>query len=332
MTKKKRVLSGTRPTDRLHLGHLLGALDNWRKFQEQECFYMIADWHALSSEYADPRNIKDNVFQVAIDYISCGLDPEKSIIFVQSWVPEHAQMHLLLSMLVPIPWLERNPTYKEQLQEVKGKDLSTYGFLGYPVLQAADIVLYKADTVPVGVDQLPHLELCREIVRRFNGFYKKDLLVEPQPSLTKVSKLPGIDGRKMSKSYKNAIYLSDRGKDLEKKVLNMITDPARKRKTDKGHPEVCTVHKFYEVFAEDKDVKDEIAEQCRNAQIGCVECKKKLVGLLSKFMEPIWEKRNKLEKEPDMLWNILRTGSSKAQEVASKTFSQVLDVVGMPKK
>lgn len=326
--KKKIILSGTRPTDRLHLGHLLGALANWRKFQGQECYYMIADWHALSSEYADPRNIKENIFQVAVDYISCGLDPEKSVVFIQSWVPEHAEMHLLLSMLVPIPWLERNPTYKEQLQEVKGKDLSTYGFLGYPVLQAADIVLYKADTVPVGVDQLPHLELCREIVRRFNNFYHTDLLVEPKPSLTDVPKLPGTDGRKMSKSYKNCIYLSDRGRDLEKKLLNMITDPARKRRNDKGHPGVCTVYKFYEVFLPEQ--KDDIAKMCKSAKIGCVDCKKKIISVLEKELEPIWEKRNELEKNPDRLWDILEKGSKKARTIAGNTFREVLKVVGMP--
>lgn len=327
--KKKRVLSGMRPTDRLHLGHLLGALDNWRKFQNQECFYMIADWHALSSEYADPSKLKENTFQIAIDYLSAGLDPEKSVIFLQSWVPEHAKMHLVLSMIVPLPWLERNPTYKEQLQEIKGKDLSTYGFFGYPVLQAADIVLYKADTVPVGVDQLPHLELCREIVRRFNSLYHTDILVEPQPSLTEVPKLPGLDGRKMSKSFKNCIYLSDRGKELEEKVLSMITDPARERRTDKGHPSVCTVYSFHKIF-NPKD-EDEIASACREAKIGCVECKKNLINALEKTMEPMWEKRSKLEKEPDKLWEILKEGSKKAREVASSTFAEVLDTIGLPK-
>lgn len=327
MGKKKRILSGTRPTNRLHLGHLLGALDNWRKFQDEECYYMIADWHALSSEYASPLSIKDNIFQVAIDYISAGLDPKKCSIFVQSWIPEHAQMHLALSMIVPIPWLERNPTYKEQLQEVKNRDLSTYGFLGYPVLQAADIVLYKADTVPVGVDQLPHLELCREIVRRFNSMYTTNILVEPQPSLTKVSKLPGLDSRKMSKSYGNCIFLSDKGKELEKKVLSMLTDPARIKKEDKGHPEVCTVYKYYEIFAPHK--KEEAAVACRNADIGCVECKRNFIKELEKIMTPIWERREKLESRPDDLWDILKDGTKKAKEVAAKTYSEVLEKIGM---
>lgn len=326
--KKKRILSGMRPTDRLHLGHLLGALDNWKKFQNHECFYMIADWHALSSEYADTSRIKENVFQVTVDYISAGLDPEKSVIFLQSWVPEHAELHLVLSMIVPLPWVERNPTYKEQLQEVKGKDLSTYGFLGYPVLQAADIILYKADTVPVGVDQLPHLEMCREIVRRFNSMYNTDILVEPHPSLTNIPKLPGLDGRKMSKSYKNCIYLSDRGKELENKVLNMITDTARKRKTDKGHPEVCIVYSYHKIF--NSGETEDIAHACRNAGIGCVECKHKFIKALSKILQPIWDKREQLEKKPDHIWDILKEGSHKARAVAFKTFSEVLDAIKFP--
>jgi len=329
MTKKMRILSGTRPTNRLHLGHLLGALDNWRKFQDEECFYMIADWHALSSEYADPSRIRENIFQVAVDYLSAGLDPEKSVIFVQSWVPEHAEMHLLLSMLVPIPWLERNPTYKEQLQEVKGKDLSTYGFLGYPVLQAADILLYKANTVPVGVDQLPHLELCREIARRFNSLYSTDLLVEPKASLTNVPKLPGTDGRKMSKSYGNCIFLSDRGKDLEKKILSMITDPGRKRRQDKGNPEVCTIFAFYKVFCPKE--KENLSQLCCQADIGCVECKRKLIDVLNEVMDPIWERRSKWESNPKALWEILKQGSAKARAITKKTFAEVLDVVGLPR-
>lgn len=290
---------------------------------------MIADWHALSSDYADTSKLKENIFQVAIDYISAGLDPEKSVIFLQSWIPEHAQMHLVLSMIVPLPWVERNPTYKEQLQEVKGKDLATYGFLGYPVLQAADIFLYKADVVPVGVDQLPHLEMAREIVRRFNSIYNTDILVEPQPSLTEVPKLPGLDGRKMSKSYKNCIYLSDRGRELQEKVLSMITDPARKRRTDKGHPDVCIVHTYHKIF--NPVEADSLADACRRAEIGCVDCKKKLIGVLEKTMSPIWEKRGQLEKEPDRLWDILREGSKRAEEVARKTFNEVLDAIGLPK-
>jgi tryptophanyl-tRNA synthetase len=325
---KKRILSGMRPTGKLHLGHLLGALDNWKKFEEHECFYMIADWHALSSEYENTADLKDNIYQITIDYLSAGLDPYKNVIFLQSWVPQHTEMHLVLSMIVPLPWLERNPTYKEQMQEIKGKDLTTYGFLGYPVLQAADIVLYKANTVPVGVDQLPHLELCREIVRRFNSIYKTDILVEPHPSLTNTPKLLGLDGRKMSKSYKNAIYLADRGKELEKKVLSMITDPERKKKTDKGHPEVCIVHSYHKIF--NSSEAQVIDNACRNAEIGCVECKHKLVFALEKTMQPIWDRREKLEKDPDIIWDILKQGTKKASEVAEKTISQVLKAINLP--
>jgi tryptophanyl-tRNA synthetase len=325
---KKIILSGMRPTDRLHLGHLLGALSNWKKFQEYEAYYMIADWHALSSEYENPSKLTENIFQITIDYLSAGLDPHKSTMFLQSWVPHHAQMHLILSMIVPIPWLERNPTYKEQLQEVKGKDLSTYGFFGYPVLQAADIVLYKANTVPVGQDQLPHLELCREIVRRFNNLYNTEILIEPHPSLTSTPKLPGLDGRKMSKSYKNAIYLSDKGKELEKKILSMITDPERKKKTDKGHPEVCTVHAYHKIF--NPHEAHSIDNACRNAEIGCVECKHKLVKALELTMQPLWEKRENLEKDPDVIWDILKHGSKKASAVAEKTLNEVLGAVSIP--
>jgi len=326
---KKRILSGMRPTDRLHLGHLFGALANWKKLQEEEAFFMIADWHALSSEYEHPERLKENIFQVIVDFLSAGLDPNKCTIFLQSWVPEHSQMHLILSMLVPIPWLERNPIYKEQLQEIKDKDIRTYGFLGYPVLQAADIVLYKANTVPVGQDQLPHLELCREIVRRFNYLYKTDLLVEPQALLTEVPKLPGIDGRKMSKSYKNCIYLSDRGKELEQKILAMITDPARKRRNDKGHPEVCTIYAFHKVFS--KDQVDEISQGCREAAIGCVDCKKMLYKNLSTVLEPIWQKRAELEQKPAFIWDILQEGSRKAHIVAKETYEAVLEKISIPK-
>jgi len=326
--KKHRILSGMRPTDRLHLGHLLGALENWKKYQDHECYYMIADWHALSSEYEDTSRLKDNIFQITIDYISAGLDPEKSVIFLQSWVPEHAQLHLVLSMIVPLPWVERNPTYKEQLQEVKGKDLSTYGFLGYPILQAADIVLYKADLVPVGVDQLPHLELCREIVRRFNCIFKTEILVEPHPSLTSVPKLPGLDGRKMSKSLKNCIYLSDKGKELEKKVLGMITDPARKLKTDKGHPDVCAVFNYHKIF--NTAEASEIEHACKNAHIGCVDCKRKFEKVLIGVMQPIWEKRAHLEKDPDLLWDILKEGTKKARHAALKTMDEVMKAVNLP--
>lgn len=329
----ERVLSGTRPTDRLHLGNLLGAIENWKEFQNQigkrfdECFFMIADWHALTTEYEKPGQLKENIRQVAIDYISAGLDPKKSTIFVQSHVKEHAELHLLLSMLTPIAWLERNPTYKEQLQELKEKDLKTYGFLGYPVLQAADILVYKATLVPVGLDQLPHLELCREIVRRFNFLYSREIFPEPQDALTKVPKLLGIDGRKMSKSYGNAIYLSDSKEVLEKKVMITMTDPARKLRSDKGHPEVCTVYSLHEIFS--KPQLETIAHECRQALRGCVDCKKELFKNMSVKLEPIHQKRAELEKDPNALDKILKEGSDKARQFAHQTLTEVREVMGL---
>jgi tryptophanyl-tRNA synthetase len=329
----ERVLSGTRPTDRLHLGNLFGAIENWKAFQDEigkrfdQCFFMIADWHAITTEYENPKQLRENIRQVAIDYISAGLDPEKSTIFVQSHVKEHAELHLLLSMLTPIAWLERNPTYKEQLQELKEKDLKTYGFLGYPVLQAADILVYKATLVPVGLDQLPHLELCREITRRFNFLYKKDIFPEPQSALTKVPKLLGIDGRKMSKSYKNAIYLSDSKDVLEKKVMITMTDPARKRREDKGHPEVCTVYSLHEIFS--KPQLGTIAHECREALRGCTDCKKELFRNMSTKLEPIHQKRAELEKDPKALDKILEMGSDKARHHAQQTLSEVREVMGL---
>lgn len=329
----ERVLSGTRPTDRLHLGNLFGAIENWKKLQDQigtrydECFFMIADWHALTTEYEDPGQLKENVRQVAIDYVSCGLDPARSTIFVQSHVKEHAELHLLLSMMTPISWLERNPTYKEQLQEIKGKDLKTYGFLGYPVLQAADILVYKATAVPVGVDQLPHLELCREIVRRLNFLYARDVFPEPAGLMTEVQKLAGIDGRKMSKSYGNAIYLSDGGDVLKKKIMATITDPARKRREDKGHPEICTVYSYHEIFS--KPELPEIASECRGALRGCTDCKSHLLRNMTHNLRPIQEKRLELEGDCRRLEGMLRDGAEKARSFAAQTMDEVRDVVGL---
>ena len=316
-----------RPTDRLHLGNLLGALENWKRLQEQHrCFFMIADWHALTTEYADPKTLKENVRQVAIDFLAAGLDPEKATIFVQSAVPEHAELHLALSMIVPIPWLERNPTYKEQLEEVKGKDLRTYGFLGYPVLQAADIMLYKANLVPVGVDQVPHLEIAREIARRFNCLYAP-VFPEPQAQLTVVPKLPGTDGRKMSKSYGNAIYLSDGIATVRKKVMSMVTDPARIRREDKGHPEVCPVYAFQQIYNGPEE--ERIAEECRGAKIGCVDCKSFLAEGLLRAMGPVQEKRREVESESGMSDEILAEGNKKARAVAQTTMQEVKEAIGL---
>ena len=323
---KKRVLSGTRPTDRLHLGNLLGALENWKKFQSQDCFFMIADWHALTTEYASSSSIRKYVREVAADYIGAGLDPERSVIFVQSHVPQHAELHLLLSMIVPIPWLERNPTYKEQLAQLKEKDLRTYGFLGYPVLQAADILLYKANVVPVGQDQLPHLELAREIVRRFNHLYGK-FFPEPEHSLTQAPKVAGIDGRKMSKSYKNCIYLADDEATTRRKVESMVTDPQRKRREDPGRPEVCNVYTFHKIV--NREAVDTVAKECTTAARGCVDCKREMATKLNTYLAPIRERRAEVVKRQGRLDEILAQGDARARAVAKETLDAAKERVGM---
>jgi tryptophanyl-tRNA synthetase len=264
---KEVILSGMRPTGPLHIGHLFGALKNWKKLQDEgyNCFYMIADYHALSTEYSNPGKIKEYVEEIAIDFISSGLDPEKSTIFIQSLVPEHTELHLIFSMFVPLGWLERNPVYKEQVEEIYDKDLHTYGFLGYPVLQAADILIYKAELVPIGQDQIPHLELTREIARRFNYLYGYTF-PEPQALLTETPKIPGIDGRKMSKSYNNAIYLKDSPEEIKNKVSKMFTDPKRIYRKDPGHPQTCPVFLYHKIFNENR--VGEIESDCKNATIG----------------------------------------------------------------
>ena len=287
---------------------------------------MIADWHALTTEYESHVSIRENVIEVAIDYLAGGLDPKKCTIFVQSAVPEHAEMALLLGMITPLGWLERNPTYKEQLRELTGRDLTTHGFLGYPVLQAADILLYKADKVPVGEDQLAHLELTREIARRFNRLFKP-VFPEPQAVLTQAPKLPGLDGRKMSKSYGNTIELSDGPEIVDKKVMQMVTDPARKRREDKGHPEVCPVY-FYHNLLKNPAVK-RVESECRKAERGCVECKQEMGGHLRKFLEPIHEKRKSWEKRRSEVKEILREGSRRAREVAQATLCEAKQAAGM---
>jgi tryptophanyl-tRNA synthetase len=315
-----------RPTGKLHLGHLLGALENWRKFQSEDSFFMIADWHALTTEYESHAQIKESIIEIVIDYLAAGLDPNKSTIFVQSLVHEHAELALLLSMITPLAWLERNPTYKDQIQELRGKELHTHGFLGYPVLQAADILLYKADQVPVGEDQLPHIELTREIARRFNFLYKR-IFSEPEAILTKVPKVPGLDGRKMSKSYDNAIYLSDSPEIVEKKVMQMVTDPARKRREDKGHPEVCPVYFFHGIA--NLANQEVVAKECRAAERGCVDCKREMASHLIQFLKPIYERRKELEQKRDEVREILIEGSRKAQQVAAKTLAEAKDATGI---
>jgi tryptophanyl-tRNA synthetase len=319
---KKRVLSGMRPTGQLHIGHLVGALDNWIKLQDKyECLFMVADWHALMSEYADPGDLKENLIDNVIDWLALGISPRKSTIFIQSHVKEHLELHMVFSLITPLGWLERCPTYKEQLREVTNRDLSTYGFLGYPVLQAADILLYKAQAVPVGEDQLPHLELTREISRRFNHLYKKNIFPEPEALLTKTPRILGLDGRKMSKSYNNFIALSEEPKNIRLKIANMFTDPQRIRLSDPGHPQTCNVHSYYALFAPARE--KEIAHLCPQAKIGCTDCKKELAEVLVKFLEPMQKKRRELLKNKKQIFKMLDEGSKRAGIIASKTMSEV---------
>ena len=326
---KKRVLSGMRPSGRLHIGHLKGVLENWKGLQEDyECFFFVADWHALTSEYAKTDVIASSIDDMVIDWLSVGIDPEKSTLFLQSSILEHAELHLLFSMITPLPWLERNPTYKEQLKEVKGRDLSTYGFLGYPVLQAADILIYKANFVPIGVDQLPHLELTREIARRFNFLYKKEVFPVPEPLLTESPKLSGLDGRKMSKSYNNEILISDPPDVLKKKILPMVTCPHRVRRDDPGHPEHCPVYSLHEVFSSKKELQY-TADGCRTAGIGCIECKSILIKNIEAELKPIQKRRHHYEERRDEVKEILVQGGRKAGEFARKTMKEVRSVLGL---
>lgn len=407
--KKKRVLSGMRPTGRLHIGHYFGALQNWVRLQEDpsyDSYHFIADWHALTSDYADTSAITENTIQIAIDFLAAGLDPAKSVIFLQSLVPEHAELHLLLSMVTPLGWLERVPTYKEALENVKDKDLHNYGFLGYPVLQTADIVMYGEPdvplVVPVGEDQVSHVELSREIVRRFNLAYqeiawpnlsedawsglatkigyphetsrklmplapdtvkdKRELfvreyqsssleqkadylqaglreflqislvLVEPGVMLTRTPRIPGLDGRKMSKSYGNAITLSETDEEIRKKTKVMVTDPARRRRTDPGNPDVCPVYDWHKLFSTPETLKW-AAEGCRTAGIGCIECKAKMADHLIEWIAPVRERRVEYEKHPGRVLEILDEGSKKARKVAQGTMERVREAVfGWEKK
>ncbi len=322
MIANKRVLSGMRPSGKLHLGHFHGVLENWIRLQKESAsFFFVADWHALTTEYNNPSNIQDNIKEMVIDWLSCGIDPDRTTIFLQSAVKEHAELHLLLSMITPLSWLERNPTYKEQIEEVKDKDLHTYGFLGYPVLQTADIIIYKANAVPVGIDQAPHLELSREITRRFNFLYG-ETFPEPQTLLTETPKLLGTDGRKMSKSYNNAIFLSDPPDVIEKKILPMMTDPARQRRTDKGNPEICPVYFLHRIYSTPETITW-VEKGCTTAGIGCIECKKSLIPSIIKRLEPIQNKRQELVKKPDIVNDVLNKGTQKAREIAQATMTGV---------
>lgn len=324
-----RVLSGMRPTGKLHFGHYHGVLANWLRLQEEyECFFFVADWHALTTDYANPANIKDNIREMVIDWLSIGIDPSKATIFRQSSIKEHAELHVLLSMITPLPWLERNPTYKEQMQEIKEKDLLTFGFLGYPVLQTSDIIIYKANKVPVGIDQAPHLELSREITRRFNHFYG-EVFPEPETLLTAIPKVLGTDGRKMSKSYNNAIFLSDAPADIEKKILTMMTDTARKKRTDAGSPDLCPFFLTFHNLYSNEETINWVREGCTKALIGCIECKKSVIPKVLANLEPVQKRRKELEADPGRIAEILDEGTKKAAVVAQETMTQVRRAMGL---
>jgi tryptophanyl-tRNA synthetase len=375
-----------RPTGRLHLGHYFGALQNWLKLQkEYDCFFFVADWHALTTHYEDTSSIAENTRQVAMDWLAVGLDPEKSTLFVQSSILEHAELHVLLSMITPLSWLERVPTYKEQIENLKDRDLGTYGFLGYPLLQSADIVIYDADFVPVGEDQVPHVEITREVVRRFNtafveikrrpnerqmkalrasfdvkndpsltdipdewerllrvirsapidyrqsvlsnaGIRTNPVLHEPGHLLTETPRLPGLDGRRMAKSYGNAIWLSDTPDEIRTKVRNMMTDPQRQRRTDPGRPEICPVFAYHKLFSSAETVA-QVDRDCRTAAIGCVDCKKLMADGLVKWIEPVQARRKEFENNPQRVWDILDAGNKKARKAAVRTMKRVRNAI-----
>ena len=322
MTSAHTIVSGMRPTGPLHLGHYFGVLKNWTALQEKhQCYFFVADWHALTSEYASPHSIQPFVLELVIDWISGGLDPSKCTFFQQSAIREHAELNLILSMITPLGWLERNPTYKEVKQELMAKDLNTFGFLGYPVLMSADILMYQATMVPVGQDQLPHLELCREIARRFNGLYG-DFFPEPQSQLTQAPKTPGLDGRKMSKSYGNSIFLKESPAELKTKIMSMLTDTARQRLKDPGSPENCNLYPYLQLLNPESDFPD-IREGCTRAERGCVECKKLLLEQMDAFLEPMRRIRRDLEAHPDTVRDILKQGTDQAREQAALNMEQI---------
>ena len=324
---KPRVVSGMRPTGKLHLGHLVGALRQWAELQsDYDCMYFVADWHALTSEYADTSGVTSYAYDNVADWIAAGVDPDQSTLFVQSLVPEHAELYLLMSMVVPIPWLERVPTYKEQIAELAEKDLSTLGFLGYPLLQGADVVIYKAEYVPVGEDQVPHLELIREVVRRFHGFYGR-LFPEPQPLLTRFPRLPGLDNRKMSKSYGNTIDLSDDAETVTKKVMRMFTDPKRIRADIPGTVEGNPVFVYHDAFNPDVAEVEDLKTRYRAGRVGDVEVKQKLARAINAMLDPMRERRAAVLAQPARVRDILMDGSSRARAIAQETMQQVRDAL-----
>ena len=323
---KQTVLSGLRPTGRVHLGNYFGAVRHWVQLQDQyECFYFIADWHALTSDYADPSNIRASTFEAVADWLAAGLDPQRSTIFLQSEVKEHAELHLLLSMITPLPWLERVPTFKDQQAQVEDKDLNTYGFLGYPLLQTADIIVYRANFVPVGEDQASHLELSREIVRRFNNFYGP-VFPEPLPLFTATPKVPGLDGRKMSKSYGNTIGLTASADEIRRLTMTMFTDPNRIRRSDPGNPDICNLYQFHRLFS-DPETQARIDRECRGAMIGCVDDKKLIAEIMIEALRPIRERREQIDRDPSIVRDVLREGNRKARERAAATMEQVRKAV-----
>ena len=332
MAEKKRILSGMRPTGRLHLGNLHGALDNWIKLQSQyDCFFFVADWHALTTDYATPGQIQENTWDMILDWLSAGLDPEQATLFIQSEVKEHAELYVLLAMITPLPWLERNPTYKEQQQQLTQKDLYTYGFLGYPVLQAADIIIYRANGVPVGKDQLPHVELTREIARRFNFMYDREVFPIPDALLTEVPVLPGTDGRKMSKSYGNCIYITEPAESIREKISKMMTDPQRIRRTDKGDPELSPVYAYHKLYSSPSEIS-EVAEGCRTAGIGCVDCKKILIRNILARLAPLRERRLHLEQNMDQVRETISAGIEASRKQAVETMVEVRKAIGLGPK
>lgn len=323
------VLSGMQPSGKLHLGNLVGALQNWVKLQEEyDCYYFVADWHALTSQYTDTSRIRENTRDMLINWLAAGISPEKAAIFIQSKVKAHAELHLLLSMIVPLPWLERVPSFKEKKEEIKDRDLNTYGFLGYPLLQSADILLYKTQYVPVGQDQLPHLEITREISRRFNNLYKKEILREPKALLTSFPKVVGLDGRKMSKTYNNCIFLSDTPKEVTQKIKTMVTDPARVRRTDPGTPELSPVFQMHKIFSSQQE-QEEVIKGCITAGIGCIDCKKILIKNIFKVLEPLWEAREHYLRNPGFIDEVIQQGTAKAAQEAQQTMDIVSKVMGV---
>jgi tryptophanyl-tRNA synthetase len=323
---KKRILSGMRPTGKMHLGNYYGALYNWVRLQEEyQCHYFVADWHALTTEYDTPQEIGGYIGEMVMDWLAVGLDPEKSTIFVQSAIPEHAELYLIFGMFTPVPWLERNPTYKDQMEQLAHKDLATYGFLGYPVLQAADILMYKAHGVPVGVDQVPHVEMTREIARRFNHLYRP-IFPEPEALLTEIPKLTGTDGRKMSKSYGNCIYLSDPPELIQQKVRQMVTDVGRPFRRDPGEPDRCLAFPFHRLNLPLEKL-EEIITSCRSAALGCVDCKKLLAEVLLENLAPIQERRRYYEAHPEAVKEVLHQGNRKAREQARQTMAEVREAI-----